>query len=71
MLSTGSVHEFVGRPNVGFLIYIFIPISWKLVGGYDEGILGNVLVRVRVTFLQGCPLILSLLKHKGVGAFLN
>ena len=33
--------------------------------------LGNVLVGVRVVFLLDCPLILSLLKHKGVGAFFN
>ena len=71
MLSTGSVREFVGRPSVGFLIYIFIPISWKIVGGNDGGILGNVLVRVRVAFLRDCLLILSLFKHRGVGAFLN
>ena len=60
-----------GSKSVGFLIYIFIHITWKLVGGYDEGILGNVLVRVRVAFLPNYPLVLSLLKHKGVGAFLN
>ena len=33
--------------------------------------LGNVLVGVRVVFLPDCPLVLSLLKHRGVGAFLN
>ena len=33
--------------------------------------LGNVLVRVRVVFLPDCPLVLFLLKYKGVGAFLN
>ena len=33
--------------------------------------LGNVLVGVRVAFLPECPLVLSLLKHKSVGAFLN
>ena len=32
---------------------------------------GNVLVGVTGTFLPDCPLILSLLKHKGVGVFLN
>ena len=31
----------------------------------------NVLVGVRVTFLLNCPLVLSLLKHRGVEAFLN
>ena len=33
--------------------------------------LGNVLVGVRVVFLPDYPLVLSLLKHRGVGAFLN
>ena len=33
--------------------------------------LGNVLIRVRVVFLPNCPLVLSLLKHRGVGAFFN
>ena len=33
--------------------------------------LGNVLVGVTVTFLPNCPLVLSLLKHKGVEVFLN
>ena len=33
--------------------------------------LGNILVGVRVVFLSNCPLILSLLKHKGIGVFLN
>ena len=33
--------------------------------------LGNVLVGVRVVFLPDCPLILFLLKYKGVSAFLN
>ena len=28
-------------------------------------------MRVRVAFLSDCPLVLSLLKHKGVDAFLN
>jgi len=28
-------------------------------------------VEVRVAFLPDCPLVLSLLKHKGVGVFLN
>ena len=31
----------------------------------------DVLVGVRVTFLPKCPLVLSLLKHRGVGTFLN
>ena len=33
--------------------------------------LGNVLVGVRVVFLPDCPLVLSLLKHRSLGAFLN
>ena len=33
--------------------------------------LGNVLVGVRVVFLPDCPLVLSLLKNRGVGIFLN
>ena len=28
-------------------------------------------MRVRVAFLLDCPLILSLIKHRGVGAFFN
>ena len=43
---------------------------WKLIGNLSY-FLGNVFVGVRVVFLPNCPLILSLLKHKGVGAFLN
>ena len=31
----------------------------------------NVIVGVRVVFLPDCPLVLFLLKYKGVGAFLN
>ena len=31
--------------------------------------LGNVLIEVKVVFLPDCPLILSLLKHRDVGAF--
>ena len=33
--------------------------------------LGNVLVVVKVAFLPGCLLVLSLLKHRDVGVFLN
>ena len=33
--------------------------------------LGNILVGVRVIFLLDCLLVLSLLKHRGVEAFLN
>ena len=43
---------------------------WKLIGEWSY-FLGNVLVEVRVAFLLDCHLVLSLLKHKGVGVFLN
>ena len=43
---------------------------WKLTGELSY-FLGNVLVGVRVTFLPECPLVLSLFKYRGVGAFLN
>ena len=33
--------------------------------------LGNILVGIRVAFSLNYPLVLSLLKHKSVGAFLN
>ena len=41
---------------------------WKLTGEWPY-FLGNVLVEIKVVFLLDCPLILSLLKHKDVGAF--
>ena len=37
----------------------------------DHNFLGNVLLGVRVVFLSDCPLLLSLLKHRSVGAFFN
>ena len=43
---------------------------WKITEEWSY-FLGNVLVGVRVAFLPECPLVLSLLKHRGVGAFLN
>ena len=43
---------------------------WKLTGNLLY-FLGNILVGVRVIFLPDCPLILSLLKYKGVRVFLN
>ena len=43
---------------------------WKSTGKWPY-FLGNVLVGVRVVFLLDCPLVLFLLKYKGVGAFLN
>ena len=33
--------------------------------------LSNILVKVRIVCLLDCSLVLSQLKHKGVGAFLN
>ena len=51
------------------LIYKWIKQFEKL--QESNPILGNVLVGVRVAFLPECPLVLSLLKHRGVGAFLN
>ena len=33
--------------------------------------LGNVLVGVRIVFLPDYPLVLFLLKHRSIGAFLN
>ena len=52
---------------------------WKLIGEFSKKkkiitgelsyFLGNVLVGVRVVFLPNCPLVLSLLKHRDVGAF--
>ena len=45
-------------------------VIWKLIEKWFY-FLGNVLVRVRVAFLPNCPLALSLLKYKGIGAFLN
>ena len=41
---------------------------WKSTGEWPY-FLDNVLVEVRVIFLPDCPLILSLLKHRDVGAF--
>ena len=41
---------------------------WKLTGEWSY-FLGNVLLGVRVAFLPYCPLVLSLLKHRGVGHF--
>ena len=53
-------------------------VIWKLIGELKKKLigewsyfLGNVLVGVRVVFLLDCPLVLFLLKYKGVGAFLN
>ena len=54
-------------------------VIWKLIGEFKikkligewPYFLGSVLVGVRVVFLPDCLLILSLLKYKGVGVFLN
>ena len=53
-------------------------VIWKLIGelkkkltGKWSYLLGNALVGVKVIFLPDCPLVLFLLKYKGVGAFLN
>ena len=45
-------------------------VIWKITEEWSY-FLDNVLVGVRVAFLPECPLVLSLLKHRGVGAFLN
>ena len=45
-------------------------VIWKLTGEWFY-FLGNVLVEVRVAFLPDYPLVLSLLKYRGVGVFLN
>ena len=43
-------------------------VIWKLIRNLSY-FLGNVLMRGRVAFLPDYPLILSLLKHRGVEAF--
>ena len=45
-------------------------LIWKSVGEWSY-FLGNILVGVKVVFLPDCPLILSLLKHRDIKAFLN
>ena len=45
-------------------------VIWKLIKKWSY-FLGNVLVRVRVAFLPDYPLVLSLVKYKGIGAFFN
>ena len=45
-------------------------IIWKLTENLSY-FLGNILVGVRVAFLPDCPLILSLVKYRGVWVFLN
>ena len=46
------------------LIYKWITEKWSY-------FLGNVLMGVRVVFLPNCPIVLFLLKHRGIWAFLN
>ena len=53
-------------------------VIWKLIGELKKKLigewsyfLGNVLVGVRVVFLLDCPLVLFLLKYKGIRTFLN
>ena len=53
-------------------------VIWKLIGELKKKLtgkwsyfLGNVLVGVRVIFLPDCYLVLFLLKHRGIEAFLN
>ena len=43
-------------------------IIWKSIEKWHY-FLGNVLVGVKVVFLPDCLLVLSLLKHRDVGAF--
>ena len=45
-------------------------IIWKSIGEWPY-FLGDVLVGVRYVFLLDYPLVLSLLKHRGVKAFFN
>ena len=45
-------------------------VIWKSTGEWPY-FLGNILVRVRVVFLPNCLLVLSVLKHKDVDAFVN
>ena len=45
-------------------------VIWQLTGNLSY-FLGKVLVEVRIAFLRDCPLVLSLLKHRDVGTFMN
>ena len=45
-------------------------VIWKLTGEWPY-FLGNILIGVRVVSLLDCPFVLSLLKHRSVGVFLN
>ena len=43
---------------------------WKSIGEWPY-FLSNILMGIKVVFLQNCHLLLSLLKHRGVGVFLK
>ena len=45
-------------------------VIWKLTGEWPY-FLSNILIGVRVVSLLDCPFVLSLLKHRSVGVFLN
>ena len=45
-------------------------VIWKLTGEWPY-FLGNILIGVRVVSLLDCHFVLSLLKHRSVGVFLN
>ena len=45
-------------------------VIWKLIGEWSY-FLGNILIGVKVVSLLDCPFVLSLLKHRSVGVFLN
>ena len=45
-------------------------VIWKLTEKWFY-FLGNILEWVRVAFLPDCPVVLSILKHIGIGALLN
>ena len=53
------------------LLYIYIYFYFENLTAEWPYFLGNILVWVRVVFLPDCRLVFSLLKHRGVGVFLN
>ena len=50
-------------------IHTLVPVGIHTLGSTLSYFLGNILVGIRVIFLPDCPLILSLLKYRGVGNF--
>ena len=55
-----------------FFFFFYCKIGpQRLMTGEWSYFLGNVLMGVKVAFLLDYPLVLSLLKHRGVRAFLN